>query len=395
MTRKKVKYWEKWGGQEWETMAGLVRSFNQTQSTFEVEMRPFGDWTSSPDLSRFLNALQEGEPPDLIGLENQQIVDLAVRGALISLSEIIKSPDLARTGYLETFLELGTYGGELYGVPVSGDVVTLYLNFAKLQETRFQGGSIPANLKVFESGLRELQARGETGLIPSYPGWWPHAWVWFFNGTWFDDQGQFTPDHPANIRAFEWVFSLCRMWDLEEFTEPINPIGARDPDPFLAGEVAMVFDGDWLVRRLLKEPGLEWAPAAFPTLDDKPAALIEADLLSIPAGAREVEGAKSFLRHAMRPESIREIAFGHQKILPLQHWPQSFLERHPNPKLAEFREILTKAQLFHDPKVPGWMKYLGYIKKAFKEIWTGRQTAQQALRAIRDDPGKPPGSERW
>jgi multiple sugar transport system substrate-binding protein len=391
MTRKKVIYWEKWGGQEWETMADLARSYNESQGTYQVVMSPVGNWSSSLDLPTFFKALHQGEPPDLIGLENHHIADLAAEGALIPLNEEIKSTELAQTGYLEAFVELGTYNNERYGVPVSGDIVTLYLNLDKLRGTRFSEGSIPATFQEFNSGLRELQARGDIGLIPTYPGWWPQAWIWFFNGTWFDDQGNFTPDHPANLRAYEWIFSLRQTWDLEGFQEPINPIGARDPDPFLAGEIAMVLDGDWLIRRLLRTPKLEWAPAAFPTLKGKPAVLIEADLLSIPSGAREVEGAKSFLRHVMHPASIKEIALGHQKILPLEHWPQSFLERHPNPQLNVYREILTKAQLFHDPIVPGWLKYLEHIKKAFHDIWSGLRTAQQALAAIRSvGIGKPP-----
>ncbi len=370
-------------------MAALVRSFNESQTSYEVVMRPAGDPSSSPDLPIFLNALEAGNPPDIIGLEGRHIADLAAAKALTPLDE--DEPDIgyAQTDYLPPFSQLGVYRGQRYGLPISADVVTLYINLSSTRGTRFHGGTVPGNLEEFDRGLRELQSAGKTGLIPTYPGWWPHAWVWFFNGTWFDKQGHFIPDHPANVRAYAWVASLKQLWNLKDFQEPINPIGSRDPDPFLSGEVAMVFEGDWIVRRLMQRPTLNWLPQPFPTMDGRPAALIEADLLSIPAGADQVEGAKWFIGYATRPASIMEIALGHQKILPLQHWPQRFMAKHPNPNISAFRDILMQAELFHDPQVPGWMHTLARIKKAFKEIWSGEETAQQALRAIRDDPGKP------
>lgn len=85
MARVKISYWEKWGGEEWEAMVNIVHSFNNTQDDYEVVMMPTGDWSSSPDLTLFLRAQQQGNPPDLIGLENHQIVDLAAQRALISL----------------------------------------------------------------------------------------------------------------------------------------------------------------------------------------------------------------------------------------------------------------------------------------------------------------------
>lgn len=383
MSRTRVDYWEKWGGKEWEAMAAIVRSFNDAQDIYEVVMTPAGDWWSSPDLPRFLSARQQGTPPDLIGLEDHQIADLAAQGSLVPLGETIEHQELTQAEYQAPFLELGTYGSELYGMPVSADVVTLFVNPAVLRGTRFETGRIPSDLSEFDAGLEELRAQGKIGFVPSYPGWWPHAWIWFFDGSWVDREGKFTPDCPANVRAYEWISSFRSRWNLERFLQPINPIGARDPDPFLAGEVAMVFEGDWLIRRLLGFPHFEWMPAAFPTVSNRPAALIVADVLSIPEGAQHPEGAVEFIRFAMQPEQIEHLALGHEKISPLEHWSERFAALHRNPKLGMLREIVSSAMLFHDPRVPGWMSHLDRIKQAFAHIWSEGQPPAQALVAIR------------
>lgn len=146
----------------------------------------------------------------------------------------------------------------------------------------------------------------------------------------------------------------------------------------------MVFEGDWLVRRLLSVPDLEWTPAAFPTIHKRPAALIVADILSIPKGARHPEGAAAFIRFAMQPEQIERLALGHGKISPLRQRSERFLAQHGNSKLWMLREILSSAQLFHDPRVPGWMNYRSRIKQAFSCIWSEGQPPAQALATIED-----------
>lgn len=382
MARIRLDYWEKWGGREWEAMAGVVRSFNEAQARYEVVMVPAGDWSASPDLAKFLSAQQQRMPPDVIGLEDHQIADLAAQKALISLEELIDPARLARTDYQPPFLDLGKNEQELYGVPVVGDIVTLYINLAAVQGTRFETDRIPVDLWEFDTGLEEMRARGQLGFVPAYPGWWPQAWAWFFGGSWFDDRGGFTPDLPVNVRSYEWVSSFPRRWDLEAFAAPLNPIGAREPDPFLKGEIAMVFEGDWLVQRLSRTAGVDWRPAPFPTVMDTPAAVIVADVLSIPSGGRHAEGAAEFILFAARPESIEQLALGQVKISPLQHWSERFVTQHQNRQLRLLQDIISSARLFFDPRVSGWMDYLEQIKRAFELVWSGRETPARALANI-------------
>jgi multiple sugar transport system substrate-binding protein len=384
LARIRLDYWEKWSGREGEAMAQIVRSFNAAQQRYEVVMIDAGDQTASPDLPRFLNAQQRGIPPDVIGLEDHQISDLAARESLILLDEAIENARGICAEYHEPFLGLGKYNGKLYALPVSGDIVTLYINPGVLKGTRFETGRIPCGLWDFDAGLEEMRARGQVGFVPTYPGWWPQAWVWFFGGSWFDERGRFTPALPANIRAYEWISSFRRRWDLTAFARPLNPIGAQEADPFFKGEIAMVFEGDWLVRRLLQVRHLDWGAAPFPTVGQRPGALIVADVLGIPRGARHPEGAAEFISYAVQPQQIEQLALRQVKISPLQRWSETFVAHHENIKLPVLREILLTAELFYDPRVLGWTSYRERIKQAFDLIWSGKRTPGEALASIRD-----------
>jgi ABC-type glycerol-3-phosphate transport system substrate-binding protein len=314
--RIQLEYWEKWGGDEWEAMDTIARAFNASQDACAVVMAPAGDWSSSPDLPKFRRALDRKDPPDLIGLENHQIADLASQGVLTPLSRILEPTEIIGAGFDERFLALGTCGGDLYSLPISADIVTLYINLATVRGTPFEGGRIPADLAEFDLGLDELRAKGKLGFVPVYPGWWPHAWAWFFGGSWFDATGRFILDQQGNVCAYEWVASFRRRGGLEAFAEPVNPIGAKAPDAFFSGEAAMVLDGDWLVRRLVRLPELAWKPAAVPTAGLGPAALICADVLAVPTGARHPEGAAEFIRFASKPERIEQLGHRAQEDLP-------------------------------------------------------------------------------
>ncbi len=400
--RTRVEYWEKWGGVEREAMRKIVADFNESQSSYEVVMTDAGDWSSSPDLPRFLAAQTGGTPPDIIGLEDHQIADLAAGGFIVPLP--LDSADL--DDFRPGFLSLGAIQNRLYGVPISVDPVTLYINLSAVRGTVFEGGRIPATLREFLDALDDYDvAHPGMGLVPSYPGWWPHAWASFFGGSWVDEAGRFTPEHPGNREAMKWVRSLRRRLagrcesappgcsvESDSPIEPgrrepiagnpstasicgllrsaVNPIGRAEPDPFLSGQVAMVFEGDWIVRKLATVPDLEWMPAPFPCVDGVPATLVVADLLAIPGGAKNPSGASAFISFAASKDQAERLALGQSKISPLKDWSQDFTDRHPNPRIRELRSIMDSSRVIHDPRIPGWLTYLDRIKAEFEGVWT-------------------------
>jgi ABC-type glycerol-3-phosphate transport system substrate-binding protein len=152
----------------------------------------------------------------------------------------------------------------------------------------------------------------------------------------------------------------------------------------VTGKVAMVFEGDWLVQYLLRVLGVDWKAAPFPGVAGRSAALVVADVLGIPKGARHPEGAAQFILFATQPEQIESLALGQAEISPLRDWSERFLIEHTNSRLRELREILSTAQLFYDPCVSMWMSYLERIERAFQFIWSGQANPSDALASIQD-----------
>ena len=87
-------------------MRNIVNAFNDYQERSRVVMTEAGTWSSSPDLPMFLAAHERGDPPDLVGLEDHQIVGFADTGVLSSLDSILDSHELTDAGFRRSFLEL-------------------------------------------------------------------------------------------------------------------------------------------------------------------------------------------------------------------------------------------------------------------------------------------------
>lgn len=357
-------------------MARLVRAFNESQAKHEVVLTSAGDATSSPDLVGFLAAQRAGCPPDLIGLEAHEIAALTEQGALRSLDSGLV--DRARALLRPEVARLGEGKDSTRALPIVSDLVTLYVNEAAVRGTPLEEG-VPRSVGVFDAALDALAKRGQVGFVPTYPGWWPEAWPLFFGGGWFDEGGRFTPDREENVRAYRWVVGLRKRFDLLRFARTVNPIGASSPDPFLAGDVALVLEGDWVVRRLVREPGLAWSVAPFPTWDGRGGTLLEADLLAIPSGARCPEGASAFLSFLLDPARIEALALGQGKVSPLSRASPGFVASHPNPRLSDLCAIWDDSRVFSPPAHPEWLTIRARVREAFRAMWEEGKSPEETL----------------
>jgi len=328
--RTRVKYWEKWGGSELEAMAVVVRAFNESQRDFEVDLVSTGDWSSSADVDGFLDAERAGRGPDLIGLETSEVPRLAaasalrpIEGAALDRADELLRADVAR---------LGLWKGIRYAIPVVADLVTLYTNTAAARGTPLEQG-VPTALSAFNEQSEACQARRRFLLLQPIQAWWPEAWPFFFGGAWSTHVAA-SRHSVTGIGGLRVDRRLKGRFPLARLAEVPTPFGRLTPEPFLAGEVVLVLDGDWLVRRLAAACDLDWAVAPFPTVDGRGGALLEADLVGIAAGARCPEGATAFLEFLTSAAWIESVALGKGRCLPLSHGRPSTWQRIPTEALA-------------------------------------------------------------
>jgi ABC-type glycerol-3-phosphate transport system substrate-binding protein len=376
---KKIYYFEKWGGLEWAAMNNVVDDYNNSQDRCRVIMVESGDQYASPDREKILKK-SERISPDIIGLENHLTADFGESDIIIPVEECLGNAIDLVEDFHDAFQKMCFYKGRLWCIPISANIVNLYVNIAHLEKVGMGEADFPKSLREFDHLLKEMSDHGMMPFDPTFPGWWPHIWPYFFEGSWYDQEGTFSPLSPSNLKAYSWLQLLTATRsgskELPDYARLDNE------DPFTNGKISMILDGDWLVKRLVDLKDFKWMSSGFPTRKGTKKSMVLADTLCISAMSDNIEEASGFIEYAMKPENVERIALGQMKISPLKVWSDSFIANHGNPKIVDFMETLDTDELFWEPNKCGWSVNREKIKEAFSILWRTKERPEEIFKKL-------------
>jgi len=390
--KERILYWEKWGGWEEQSMRIVVNRFNALHGDVQVEMVRVADFYSSPNVKRVSAAIAKNEAPDVIGFEYHLVPKFASKGLFIPLDDYLSNK--FQQQYFDAFRKMLQYDGHIYGLPSTADIVTLYYNKGLFEHAGLDPEKPPITIEeldVYPQILDKIDEKGSImrmGFHPLIPGWWPEIWSWLFGGAWFNsEKSEITPDLEENIRAYEWLQSYSRRYRseaLKTFTSLCQRSSGTPENCFFSNKVAMVFEGDWLVKAFQTfAPQLLWDVAPLPSYDGQPMALLALDTLHIPKNAQHPEEALEFIKFVNIPENLENLAINQGKIVPIKNPSKSFFKKHPNPYILKLIQFLNKAELHYSPLISTWDIYLKEITKAIKSIWSLKTTPKRALSRVK------------
>ena len=104
---------------------------------------------------------------------------------------------------------------------------------------------------------------------------------------------------------------------------------------------------------------------------ERPAGLLEADVLMIPRGCPHPEEAFKFLLFMQRQDVQEELALAHCKPSPFVRASPGFFENHPNRSVRAFDAIAKSPRVTILPRTTCWKQYADLINAAFDAIWLG------------------------
>jgi len=206
-------------------------------------------------VQRALQQASAGTLPDLLMLDNPNLMEIAATGALTPLSEFGISAD----GFLPGVVDASTYEGELYGLQPITNSIALFYNEDVLAE---EGVEVPQTWDELRSAAEELTDGDRYGIAFSAKA--------DFEGTW-----QFLPfmwsngGNEDNINTPE-VAEALQLWaDLVASgaaSESVVTWGQADVnEQFMAGQAAMMINGPWQFPVLAEDPSLNYEVVPIPT----------------------------------------------------------------------------------------------------------------------------------
>jgi multiple sugar transport system substrate-binding protein len=234
---------------------------------------------------------------------------LVEKGIAKSLESFIaKEQDFSKEGYHKAMLDLGTFGGKVYGLPFA---ISLPVGYYNMDALRKAGISTPPKTwdEVVEN-CGKLRAVGYKN---------PLFWGWNITGNWFFQalmrsqgvpifsNGKFNFDGPEGLAALETMKKLfrgCNMLNL-----PTGDAGK----PFAAGEVAMHFWSTSAVGAIERSKGdFELRTSEYPGMGSPPKGLPaggnSAMLVSTSKDPKVIEAAWKFLKFCTSGEGAAVVA---------------------------------------------------------------------------------------
>ncbi|MDA4847598.1 extracellular solute-binding protein [Hoeflea poritis] len=258
------------------TYEKILPKFYAQHPNIEVKMR--ATYESYEDgTNTILREAVAGNLPDVTmqGLNRQAI--LVEKGIAKSLEPFIaKEADFAKDGYHKAMLDLGTFGGQVHGLPFSVSLPVGYYNMEVMEKAGITDVSqLP---KTWDEVVEVCGKLREAGVKN------PMFWGWNITGNWFLQALMWSQDKPTvegadfTLDEPEGLTALNTMNDLFDGCEMQNLEWKAALASFASGEIGMMY---WSTSAV---GAVERSMGDFTLMTNEYPGLVEGGPKGLPAG---------------------------------------------------------------------------------------------------------------
>lgn len=370
-----------WGGIEGEAIEQIIADFNASQDKIVVK------GMSSPDTTKQLASMSSSSGSfDISDNFGSNVGAWASKGILHPLDDA--GIDVA--DFIPASIDQVTYDGKLYSIPIAVHDYQLIYNKKLLDEAAV---AVPDTMDELAAAIKALTKVGPDGAITQLGlgyAWMPTTMTvlgYAFGGDW-NGGGKPTPTDPNVIKGVNFyadnVVAPYTPAAVNRFIAGFGPYMSPE-DPFHAGKIAMVIDGEWRSASLGNVAGLDWGvaqiPAASPELAN--ATLVEVSTLFIPANSRYKAEAAEFLKYLVSPPVMAKFshALGNLPARTSLLGDPIYADL---PNYSTWLEALKSPNAKSFSSAPYVTEYVTDLGSAFDAVAQGTQTAGDALQSVAD-----------
>ncbi len=323
--------WHSYRDAEERTLTALLEAFAKAHPEYQVEALAI---PYDAMVSKLNSAIPAGHGPDLFVFAQSQVGEWAEAGQLKALDQYDAPATAAlRARFFPNAWDALTYGGHVYGLPLSLKCAALFYNRTLVSEPPTTTDALLA------LAARLTDAKADRYGLVSEAGnfYYQAAWLHGFGGHLFDGAGQAQLDSPEAEAAAAFAVSLARFG-------PAEPSGTLVTSLFGSGKAAMAISGPWLLGELplpLEQVGVAPLPTVSATgLPASPLLTVEG--LLVPATAHAPAGALLLADFLTSPAaSVRRALDAHQIVATAAAYDDPALAA--NPFISAFRKVVEGA----------------------------------------------------
>jgi len=320
----------------------LTASFESEHPNIEIKIQPVNE------ASKLLSQMAAGKAPDVINYWQEYLREFFERGQTLNLNPYLDK--YMTKEELEDFYPRLLRGfraqGIQYALPHYTAIMALYYNKNAFDEAGLTYPDKSWNWETFRKAANKLtiQKGGRTiqyGYHPSGELDRLTNWIWQNEGHVMDPNrpNHCIADEPATIEALEFLHTL--VWEdkavLPPYLSGTGAIGINEN--FIAGKVAMVYEGNWMLPLYSEQVKFDWDVAHLPKGKTR-ATMFGLDGFFIWSKTEHPTESFMWLKKIVSPEAnaLR------QKIMYYQSARKSvakgFLETFPSKNLTVFLEAM-------------------------------------------------------
>lgn len=254
-----IEYWHNMGvGLSLDVHMKQIQMFEEKFPQYKVNPVYVPTQAGTQLSDKLLAAVTGGNPPDAARFDRFLVTSWAARGFLEELTDYAKRDGVTEDKFIkEGWLE-ATWKGKVYAVPFDTDLRALYYNKKHMEEAGLDPNKPPRTIEELDMMAEKCTKKEgakytRLGFIPWFKQGHIYTWGWVFGGEFYDRQAnRFTASHPRIVKALEWMVSYAKKYQIDAIDSFAQAFGPNENDPFIAGLVTFVSDGDWMVANNLK-----------------------------------------------------------------------------------------------------------------------------------------------
>lgn len=304
-------------------MGKVVRGFNRTHRSVHVDLTliPTGNYVQKLGVG-----VAGGSGPDLASIDLVYVPFFASSGVLADLSSRVRSlPHLNRLS--RAHVRQGTYRGQRYALPFTGDASVLYYNTELFAKAGLDPDQPPRNWREFADAARRISALGKGRYGYHFSGrcggcnvFTLSPFVWASGGRLVGRAGG--AERPA-VGTDPEVYRALRMYRTLWRQGAMPPQAAADTGSqslslFGGGRVGMYASGAFALSELHHSyPKLKFKVAPIPGRRGGSSSFTGGDDIAITSNSAHKDAAWRFLRWAVRADVQRRYV-GQSDVVPVR-----------------------------------------------------------------------------
>ena len=298
--------WERSGGNA-PMVDALVAAWNEAEPDRPINLTYIEHSEMVPKLAQ---AIASGEVPDLMGLDLIYGPQFTSAGQLEDITDLIGDDPLLGT-VAQGHIDVATWDGRLYGVPLYLDVSVLFWNKGLFEAAGLDPEVPPTNLQEIHDMAAAINDP-DNGVYGYYlPGNCSGCNIFTFAPFIWASGGTIEPAAPGDEAlvppdAIKPVLEWARMMHQEGLIDPAAQAetGNTFAEVFGSGNVGIMGTGNFnVVLAKSQNPDIDLGVTVLPGLETGQAASFAGgDIVTIPKGSQRIEDAVDFMRFLLSDE---------------------------------------------------------------------------------------------